>query len=94
MIHTMFTEVFEVIGDLYTKPRELAAIWLTEAVETSAGRTVRIAPDMYITLTENNKIAKSGAWTHKVILCVGTLVSQFEITCICIHTGEPTIVHV
>lgn len=82
---------FQSINDLYTKPHELAAIWIEQPVQTSEGFTIRIAPEMYIRV-EDGKIAKSGEYTHKVIGCYGTLIDQFEIACTDIVTGEPTII--
>jgi hypothetical protein len=83
------------VGDLYTKPRDLAAIWLERPVFTSAGRTVRIAPGAEIAIDKDgNIIADADKATHRVCGCHGTLVDQFEFTVVNIETLEPSIIKV
>lgn len=83
------------VVDLYTKPGDLAAIWLEHRVFTSAGRTMRIAPGAEIAVDKDGKImADADKATHRVCGCHGTLVDQFEFTVVNIDTLEPSIIKV
>lgn len=75
----LFKDYFGSLSDLYTKSNELSAIWLSKPVNTSIGRTVRIAPDMMVCV-ENNELKETGELNCKVIGCYGTLIDQFEIS--------------
>jgi len=77
---------------LYTDQMELAAIWLPYSVATGEGNTHRIAPNATVYI-EDGKLAHVTAntpATHKVIMCMGTLINQFELTLINLITNEPT----
>ena len=85
------SNLFQSIADLYTKPSELAAIYLNSPVITSEGVTVRIAPGQLICVL-NNEIQKDGELTHKIIGCYGTLINQFEVSVMEISTNFLTII--
>jgi len=80
------------IADLYTKPRELAAIWLETPVITGSGKTPRIAPGEMVRVNADGRIVDitpDQPATHKVIGCYGTLVSQFEFTLVSLADNQP-----
>ena len=84
---TDLNKLFGSIGDLYSSPRELGAIWLTQPVATNEGKTVRIAPGMQIHY-ENDCISLNAETFNKEILtCYGTLVNQFRIKVKDLDTG-------
>lgn len=85
------TTFFETLNDLHTKSMELAAIWLEHPVQTSEGRTVRIAPGVLINVVDG-KIQGQGELTHKVIGCYGTLYNQFEISVMEISNNQISII--
>lgn len=82
----MLQDFLKSINSLYTDQQELAAIWLEYPVNgtrrITAGDTVRI---------ENGKLV-NGEPTHKIVLCLGTLVSKFEIVAVGLEDNEPLIV--
>jgi len=86
---------FNAVNDLYTKPRELAAIWLTKPVTCGSGRTVRIATgEMVRVNTQTGDIEDAGPdkpVTHRVAKCWGTTTSQFELHLESLETGEVTV---
>ncbi len=90
--------LFNLFGDsmnwLYSEPRELAAIWVEKHIITGQGRTCRIAPDATIAVKDGAiiDVTSDSPATHKVILCHGTLVNQFEITAVSLTDGQPTII--
>ena len=87
-IFNTLSDIVRSQNDLYTKQRELAAIWLSEPVITSQGKTSRIAPEMLVTI-KNGCLIDGEIPTHKVLACYGTLRDQFEITVIDLVTNEP-----
>lgn len=76
-------------NELYTKQRELAAIWLFNPVITPQGKTSRIAPGMLVSIKDGCLVDMQEQPTHKVIACYGTLTDQFEFTVIDLLTNEP-----
>ena len=86
-----FDNIFKGIGDLYTEQRELAAIWLENPIMTVEGKTVRLAPDALVKVTDGKLIhlPEGEHPTHKVIMCLGTLVNQFQIVVIDLETNIP-----
>jgi len=85
-------DLFKQINDLYTNPRELAAIWLNHAVATNEGKTVRICPGMRI-MYEDERISLNAETFNKLILtCYGTSYDQFKIKVRDIETGIESII--
>lgn len=74
---------------LYTDQMELAAIWLPYSVVTGQGATHRIAPEATVSIKGGKLVDVEGKATHKVIMCIGTLINQFELTLIDLATNEP-----
>lgn len=70
---------FKSLGKLYTEQRELAAIWLEKPVQTAKERTVRITDGMLVTIENGKLVDCTGEPTHKILMCLGTLVNQFQI---------------
>ena len=88
-IFNTLSDIVRSQNDLYTKQRELAAIWLSKSVITSQGKTPRIAPGMFVTIKDGCLVDMQERPTHKVLACYGTLTDQFEITVIDLFTNEP-----
>lgn len=82
-------EIFSGVNDLYSKPRDLAAIWLEKPLQTADGKKIRIAPDTLVTVKDGALIDSLEPPTHKIIGCYGTLVNQFELTLIRLADHEP-----
>lgn len=84
-------DFFKHLHDLHTKQRELAAIWLSKPLVCGSGKTMRIAPEE-IVRAENGQlvdITEDKPATHKVILCMGTLYSNFEMCLLELDTNQP-----
>lgn len=85
-------DLFKSIGDLYTKQRELAAIWLDKSVVTGEGKTLRIAEGATVAIKDGELVDVADKPTHKVLACFGAMSNQFEIAVINLETNEPSII--
>lgn len=74
-------DLFEAIGNLYTKQRELAAIWLTRSLQKKGERSARIATGDEIKILNGELVdlPNDEEPTHRILKTYGTLVNQFEI---------------
>jgi len=63
------------ISDIMNEQMTIEAIWLDRPVVTNEGMRVRIAKDMLICV-EDGKIKEQGNFTHRIVECHGTLLSQ------------------
>lgn len=81
---------FSGLNDLYTKQRELSAIWLEKPLQTATERTCRIAPDALVKVKDGRLVDCDDHPTHKVIGCIGAMYNQFEFTLIDLLTNEPS----
>jgi len=86
----IFNSIFTGINDLYTKQRELEAIWLERSFNSPFGRTYRVTNGTMIKIEGGKLVDFTGEPSHKVIACFGTLVNQFEITVLDLNTNEPS----
>lgn len=90
----IFGNLFDIMNaqnELYTKPRELAAIWVTDKpIVTGQGKTARIAPDATLCIRNGQiiDVSEDNQPTDKVIECRGTLVNQFEMDLLPLKGGE------
>ena len=87
----MLNSFIQGLNSLYTQQMELAAIWLPYSVVTGEGKTHRLAPNatVYIDNGKLSNVTTATPATHKIIMCMGTLVNQFELTLIDLSTNEP-----
>lgn len=85
----MLNDFFSSLNRLYTEQQELAAIWLEKPVQTASERTCRITAGHLVTIDNGKLVDCTGKPTHKIIMCIGTLCNQFEITVIDLITSEP-----
>lgn len=82
--------IFESVSNLYTKQRELEAIWLSKPIETPFGRTYRLTKDSLIKIEDGKLVNFTDEPSHKVLACFGTSIDQFEITVVDLKTNEPS----
>jgi len=85
---------FEFLNSLHTVQRELAAIWYHRPIITANHGMSRKIEAGDLVRIEDGKLADCGEGkpaTHKIILCMGTLYNNFELTLTDIKTNEPLI---
>ncbi len=85
----MLNDFFDMLNKLHTEQTELAAIWLQKPLQTKMERTCRITAGQLVKVENGKLIDCNDEATHKIILCVGTLYNQFEVTVIDLITNEP-----
>ena len=82
------TSVMKSQSELYTKSRELAAIWIDKGIMTGEGKQSRICPDTFVWVKDGKFSEGEGEPTHKVLACRGTLINQFEFDLLDLKTNE------